>query len=216
MIDVIFKALTIGLVLAIIPGAAFFSIIHTSLSKGFRRAFFLAMGIATSDIFLIACCYLGVAKLLDDPLNNVLMGAIGGIILIIYGVFTFLKKEIDSKSKIEEITPRIEQKIITSNKNTLYFFKGFLFNITNPFVWILWLGITTSSSGYSHRQMLIFLIMILATVFSADCLKGYFASKIKKIMSQKILLIVNRIAGISLGVCGMVLIIRTIIELYFK
>jgi len=215
MIDVVFKALTIGLLLAIIPGAAFFSIIHTSLSKGFRRAFFLAAGIASSDIFLIACCYLGIAKLLAIPFFNILMGIIGGIILILYGVFTFLKKEINSEAKIEEITPRIEQKIMTSNKNILYFFKGFLFNVTNPFVWILWLGIT-SNSGDTPRNQLFFLVFILATVFSADCLKGYFASKIKKIMSQKFLLIVNKIAGISLGVCGMVMIVRTLMELYCK
>ena len=215
MIDVIFKALTIGLLLAIVPGAAFFSIIHTSLSKGFRRAFFLATGIATSDIFLIVCCYLGIAKLLAYDFFNILMGVVGGIILVIYGVFTFLKKEIDPESKIEEITPRIEQKIVTSNKNILYFLKGFLFNVTNPFVWILWLGITSSSGGDFHYQIL-FLVLILAAVFSADCLKGYFASKIKKIMSQKFLLLVNKIAGLSLGICGIVLIIRTIIELYFK
>ena len=62
MIDVIFKALAIGLSLAIIPGAAFFSIIHTSLSKGFRRAFFLATGIASILNFFVLNKYVFTRK----------------------------------------------------------------------------------------------------------------------------------------------------------
>lgn len=211
LIEAILKALPIGLFLTIVPGAAFFSIIQTSLSKGFKTALFLAMGIATSDICLIALCYLGVAKLLAIPSFNVIMGIIGGIILISYGVYVFLTKEVKSVSNVENITP---QHIHTKNSQILYYFKGFLFNITNPFVWILWLGVT-SSSGNRPEIQIIFLLVILGTMFSADCLKAYFASKIKQIMSANFIRIINKIAGIALVICGIVLIIRTIAELYF-
>jgi threonine/homoserine/homoserine lactone efflux protein len=46
-------------------------------------------------------------------------------------------------------------------------------------------------------------------VFSTDLLKSFFANRITTFLSPKVLLIINKVAGIILIFCAVVLFIRT-------
>ena len=92
MIDTFLEGAALGLIVSITIGPAFFAIIQTGIHRGFSAGFLMALGIAASDVVLIGICYLGAARLFDNPGNKLYIGLIGGILLIIFGVFTFTRK----------------------------------------------------------------------------------------------------------------------------
>ena len=54
-----------GIVLAFLVGPVFFTILQTSIERGFRSGFFVAMGVSLSDAFYISISYLGVYQFFD-------------------------------------------------------------------------------------------------------------------------------------------------------
>ena len=48
-----------GLVLACLIGPVFFTLLQTSIERGFWSGFFVAIGVSLSDAIYIALCYLG-------------------------------------------------------------------------------------------------------------------------------------------------------------
>ncbi len=212
MLSVLLKAIPIGLLLSIMPGAAFFSVIQTSISRGFRAGLFLAFGISLSDIFLVALCLFGIAGLMENnETAQLVMGIVGGIILIAFGGYTFLNMKSDLNPQLPKSILLKEgsngDEINDENYRIKYLAKGFALNVSNPFVWLLWLGIVPYSGTILKEQSL-FLIFILITVFSMDMLKSYFAGKIKQILTPEVIFLINRIVGLVIACLGVFLIIR--------
>lgn len=211
MLAVLLKAIPIGLLLSIMPGAAFFSVIQTSISRGFRAGLFLAFGISLSDIFLVALSLFGIAGLMENnETAQLVMGIVGGVILIVFGGYTFLnmKSDLNPQSKTLLLKEGSNGDDINGEKNGMkYLAKGFALNVSNPFVWLLWLGIVPYSGAVLKEQML-FLIFILITVFSMDMLKSYFAGKIKQILTPEVIFLINRIVGLVIACLGVFLIVR--------
>jgi threonine/homoserine/homoserine lactone efflux protein len=217
LLSVLLKALPIGLILSFAPGAAFFSVIQTSISRGFKSGFFLALGISLSDTFLVILCLLGLGGIMENnETAQLIMGIIGGAVLILFGGYTLFNKKSDlnpvynqslklKKEKIEQI---IENK--SENNRFKYIMKGFIINVTNPFVWILWLSIVPNT-GTIFRERALVLLVILATILSADIIKSFFAGKIKKVLTPLVIFYINRIVGLIVAVLGIALIIRVFV-----
>jgi len=109
------------------------------------------------------------------------------------------------KEKIEQI---IENK--SENNRFKYIMKGFIINVTNPFVWILWLSIVPNT-GTIFRERALVLLVILATILSADIIKSFFAGKIKKVLTPLVIFYINRIVGLIVAILGIALIIRVFV-----
>lgn len=58
MFHPLLEGIVIGFTIAILTGPAFFSLIQTSIHRGFRSGLFLAGGIFLSDASLLMLCYL--------------------------------------------------------------------------------------------------------------------------------------------------------------
>lgn len=217
MLSILLKALPIGLILSVAPGAAFFSVMQTSISRGFRAGFFLALGISLSDLFLVILCLLGLGSIMENNETvQLVMGIVGGTVLILFGSYTVFNKKSDlnpvynqslklKKEKLEQI---IESK---SEKNVFKFLmKGFVINITNPFVWILWLSIVPNT-GTIFKERALVLLSILCTILSMDIIKSFFAGKIKRILTPHLIFRINRFVGFIVAILGIVLIIRAFV-----
>jgi threonine/homoserine/homoserine lactone efflux protein len=212
MIHIFLEGVALGLLIAITFGPAFFTIIQTGIDKGFKSAFYTALGILLCDFFLISVCYLGLTSLFEKLENNIWIGLVGGIILIIYGTYTFLKKpEILKRRSAKYKTPELNQ------KHFKYVIKGFFLNIANPFIYIFWVAAVSfvsqqAEEGKSLNYAIIFFSGTLITIFGTDLLKSFVGNKIKKYLRPRIQLWINRIVGIILIVSGIVLIVRVYIE----
>jgi threonine/homoserine/homoserine lactone efflux protein len=203
MINALFEGIILGITLALLIGPTFFALIQTSIKNGFKSGIALAVGISLSDLVCVILAYLGASQLFDNPKNKIIMGIIGGIILIIFGMVNiFQRKPVEEK----EITIQAVNFPLTA-------VKGFFINILNPFVIIFWVGsvaIVSSKYGSPFKNMIAFFSGTLFTAFGTDVLKALIALKIKKLLNPVLLTTVNRLAGIILIVFGISLIYRVI------
>ena len=178
-----------------------FSLIQTSLNNGFKSGAYFAMGIFTSDAFLIAFTYFGFASLIQEPRAKMIMTLLGGVIMIIFGTYTFLKKNTTS-AKSRTVNPTMKNSFLK------YYSKGFLFNIVNPGVWFFWLIPVGIATGYDSTRLAVFFLgVMLLTIFSFDLLKAVIAYKLKDILTEKVIFAINKVIGIILIVFGVYLIV---------
>ncbi len=206
------QAIPVGLAISVAPGAAFLGIIQTSLNNGFKSGILFALGIALSDIILISLCLWGTAGIMQNEMAKLLFSILGGIILIVYGLITFFNRK-------RQVKTRRQEEVLNNDRSNnwglfKYPAKGFAFNITNPFVWILWLGIAPYSGPSIHNQI-IFFACILLTIFCIDMLKSFFAGKLKKAITHEVAFIINRIVGVVFCALGIFMIIRMLVSLYW-
>ena len=213
------EGVIIGLSLALIMGfgPSFFTLIQTSISRGFKSAMFLDLGIILNDIFIVALMMMTNVQFNINDRENVIYGGIAaGIILIIFGIYTFLL----SPEKIMHISENNNQKINNMNEKFVdkpkwYIFltKGFVINIFNPFVWIFWVTcVATASSNFSGNKysMIIFFLGVFATVLFFDILKAAGAYSLKRFFTEKMMKIMNQIIGIILIIFGLYIAARVI------
>lgn len=213
------EGVIIGLSLALIMGfgPSFFTLIQTSISRGFKSAMLLDLGIILNDIFIVALMMMTNVQFNINNRENVIYGGIAaGIILIIFGIYTFLL----SPEKIMHISESNNQKINSMNEKFIdkpkwYIFltKGFVINIFNPFVWIFWVTcVATASSNFSGNKysMIIFFLGVFATVLFFDILKAAGAYSLKRFFTEKMMKIMNQIIGIILIIFGLFIAVRVI------
>ena len=213
------EGVIIGLSLALIMGfgPSFFTLIQTSISRGFKSAMFLDLGIILNDIFIVALMMMTNVQFNINDRENVIYGGIAaGIILIIFGIYTFLL----SPEKIMHISESNNQKINNMNEKFIdkpkwYIFltKGFVINIFNPFVWIFWVTcVATASSNFGGNKysMIIFFLGVFATVLFFDILKAAGAYSLKRFFTEKMMKIMNQIIGVILIIFGLYIAVRVI------
>ena len=189
--DVILKGLGFGIILAFAIGPVFFSLIQTSVERGFIAGFVMALGISISDISFVLFSYLGFSKLISLPEYKYYFGIIGGVILIVLGVYTFLKKK------------SYKQKTFIKNPRSIVraLVKGFVMNTVSPFVLIFWLGVmgfATVDMGFHDVDLKIFFGTILLSVLTTDITKAYLANKLGLLIKPGIIKIMNILVGIIL------------------
>jgi threonine/homoserine/homoserine lactone efflux protein len=206
MSGILFQGILLGFTISILMGPAFFTLIQTSIHRGFKSGFFLALGIFMSDITLVTLCVLGLSQILSDEHNKFYFGIIGGIILIIFGIFTFTRK-LSSFSNNNDDSDIRKPGIIT------FILKGYFLNIANPVLIIFWVGVVSGViSGADKGQLLYHVITFftgaLLTILLLDMMKCFIANKIKSYLNPKVLVIINHTIGVLLVIFGIALILR--------
>ncbi len=204
-----FEGTILGLSLAFLFGfgPAFFALIQTGIYRGFLPGVHLAFGIFLNEIIVLALSVFGAASLMKYIADFKTIGIIGGAVLVVIGIFTYIRKT-SIRNDNED------QEVITPHP-MIYIGKGFILNALNPFVWIFWISIVVSvTAQYSADtyKLIMFFSGALAVVLITDIIKTFAASQFKRIVTDKFLLLINRIAGIAISLFGMFLIIRAIFD----
>ena len=178
MIENIFVAISLGIILAFTIGPVFFILIETSITKGMRSALAFDFGAISGDIFFITLAYWGTSKLANYIEDNPNLFIYGGIIIIIYGVFSYFKERKDYRLN----PPQARITVIKEGNYFTFFYKGFFLNIINIGVFFYWLAtIATFSSrpGNTSMRTLIFLATILLTYLLTDIVKILIAKRLR-------------------------------------
>lgn len=205
MFTLINQAIVIIVILTFSFGPAFFSLINTGIKYGYKPGSLLAIGIVSSDFFLclIVCLFVhfGAVNLLQSEKAQSFSAIIGGIILIVFGAFYFKKHVTKSETNVTIV--------YEAPHPFLIMLKGFLLNLFNPTVWLLWLANVTAISkslDYSLVKMAIFFSIVLSAVLLVELSKVSLANKIKHLLTDKLMTAINYITGTVLIVFGLVLI----------
>jgi threonine/homoserine/homoserine lactone efflux protein len=208
MLHSFFQGLLFGLPFVFVVGPALFAILQTSVSKGFYSGMQLAIGISLSDLSLMMLCYFGMVQYIKNDTFQIILGFVGTVFLAFYGIYMFNKKTVPSKTKVKEIKLKINWIGVFSEVA-----KGFFLNLMNPFLWVLWFGIVSSNTGNrASAEAVLFILGIVSMIFCTDMLKSFFANRLTTLLSDKVILMVNKVAGIILMICSLVLCIRTCIS----
>ncbi|MCF6342719.1 MAG: LysE family translocator [Bacteroidales bacterium] len=207
--SVLFEGMVLGFSLAFLFGfgPAFFSLIQTGIHRGFWAGALLAFGIFLNDAAIIVLSLLGLAQVFTGNENYHFLGIAGGIVLIVFGWFTFMKKtgsEAGTEQENNSPTDPLSQIV-----------KGFLLNVANPFVWLFWIGISVGILARfrgNSGDMVLFFSATLGVVFFTDLAKTFAASQLKKFVTGKLLVLINKIAGAALIGFGIYLITRAVLN----
>lgn len=187
-------------------GPAFFAEIQTGIHRGFYKGFILALGVFLNDLAVVALSLIGAHVIMNTMHRFQILGVAGGTVLILFGIATY-------RNKIE-LTGEDEDININEPHVLMYMLKGFLLNIANPFVWLFWptvvLGVATPFMN-TTEDMVLFFSGTLSMFLLVDTTKVFLASRIKNYITDKILHLINKVAGVGLFVFGIVLVIRSIV-----
>jgi threonine/homoserine/homoserine lactone efflux protein len=200
LIPAILKGLALGLMLSISVGPVIFSILKQSINNGHKGGFAFIIGVAFSDITLVALSNL-FTGLFEDLLEyKTAIGMGGSILLIVLGVYvTFFKKIAVNEAGIQIIKMRKRDYL-------KIFLAGYFMNSLNPSVIGFWLLTSTSLLVESFNYRIVVFATCLMLVASLDVVKVMLAGRIRQKLTPHNIHIINRISGMILIGFGVALI----------
>jgi threonine/homoserine/homoserine lactone efflux protein len=185
-------------------GPVFFILLETSILKGFRAAIVFDLGVILGDIVFIGIAYLGSYRLIQSLKDKPALFIFGGILMLAYGIISFISLRKEKKVDTKEI----DKEIIRKNYLSL-FIKGFFLNIINIGVLGFWLAIIISIGPKLDMQtsrMVTFFSAVIITYLLTDCVKILLAKQLKNKMTPTNIFKIKKGISIVLMVFGMVLI----------
>ena len=204
MINDILSGIPWGIFLSFMIGPVFFILLETSILKGFRAALVFDLGVVLGDVFFIAVAYLGSYRLIQSLQDKTALFIFGGIIMLAYGVISFLSLRKEKKVN----TTEIDKEIIKKNYFSL-FIKGFLLNVINIGVLGFWMAVIISVGpklDMQNSRMFTFFTAVIVTYLLVDCIKILLAKQLKSKMTPTNILKIKKGISIVLMVFGLVLI----------
>ncbi|TDO22052.1 LysE family translocator [Pedobacter duraquae] len=205
MFEAILQGIGAGILFSFLTGPVFFSMIKTSIEKGFKAGFSLAIGVIFSDIIFISATIFSSQFVNYNSKYNMYIGIIGGLFLLGVGLYYLINK-VKVNYEISE-TLKI--------KKRGYIIKGFLMCLLSPTTLMFWImvgGIVSVQLHYEMTEKVVFFVIAMATQLSVDAVKTYYAAKLRYKIKEKTIRNLNRIAG------GVIIIfaIRLFVEVALK
>lgn len=196
--DIILKGIIYGIFLAFLIGPVFFTILQTSIERGFSCGVLVAIGVSLSDAFYITITYLGLSQIVDNPDLKIYLGYVGGAILLLFGLYYLVVKS----RKLSGYNPQQ----VRARSPFRYIAKGFIINGLSPMVLVFWvgtLGVATTEFGYNTTgKVTLFFSAIVATVFATDVLKAKLADKLRMVLTPQFIRILNIALGVIMIIFG--------------
>ena len=208
MINDILAGIPWGIFLSFMIGPVFFILLETSISKGFRAAMVFDLGVIIGDLVFISIPYFGSYCLITSLKDEPSLFIFGGIVMLAYGIISFIKLRNTEKSP-EEI---LQDEILKKNYGSL-FMKGFFLNIINIGVLGFWLAVIISVGPKMDMQtsrMLTFFTSVILSYLLIDCIKIVLAKKLKSKMTPSNIHKIKKGIAVVLMIFGIVLIAQGI------
>lgn len=207
MADGLIYAALYGFLLAFALGPVFFTLMETSITKGFKAGLFFDLGAMFADIVFILIAYYSTSKILDRVKDDPALLIFGGVVLVAYGVISYVRT---TKSFVKIVREHYAVKV-KKNLGGL-FLKGFLLNFVNFGVLAGWIGtiIMANALTTSENGVFLFLLTVLSTFFLTDLLKITLAKKLKNKMTPRFIIRTKKWVSILIVCFGVLLLIEGI------
>jgi len=207
MFEAILLGIGAGIISSFLTGPVFFAMIKTSIERGFKAGFSLAVGVIISDIVLIALVLFG-SQFFDYKANfDKYVGLIGGVFLLAVGVYYLVSK----------ITVNYDSSTLKKVSKRGYVLKGFLMCILTPstlMFWIIVSGIISVKLNNMLNEKLVCFFIAMATQLSIDGAKSFYSSKLRYKIKEDSLKKLNKIAGVIIVFFAIWLMYKTYIQFY--
>lgn len=207
MNHLIYEGCVYGLVLSLMTGPIFFSLLDASLKHGFRGGLMLAAGFWCSDTMLIYIAWTQLSwlnKWFTDPKTATILSIIGGCILILVSILGLWRS-----AQIMLVGEGVKLKTAWGG----LLFRGFMINTFNPFTFFLWPGLVAKvvSNGATHAdEALYYFLPLMGTIMAFDLLKISLSAQISRWLSPFKIMWASRCMSIILLIAGLVIIYRSL------
>lgn len=196
--DIILKGIVSGFILAMLIGPVFFTLLQTSIERGFSSGVLVAIGISLSDAFYILLTFLGLSHFMDSPDSKIYFAYVGGFILFLFGIYHLFIK---SRRLLAS-----DPALVKARNPVRYILKGFVINGLSPMVFLFWVGtvgFATTELGYDTTpEATIYFGSIVVTVFATDLLKAKLADKLRLVLTPRFVRLLNIVLGVMLVIFG--------------
>ncbi|MFT4061571.1 MAG: LysE family transporter [Edaphocola sp.] len=200
--EAIVKGVLLGLFMAISVGPTLFAIIRYSMHHSYKAGIAFVLGVSFGDMLYVALANIATNWL--DFLENhqKTVGYIGSSLFMVMGLIGLL-------AKYKPKRPRQGAPLPISKR--LYFKiwgTGFLMNALNPAVILLWVGSAISVAGSHIGERALFFGVCLAVVLGFDILKVFLADKIRKQLTLRRIMYLNKISAFFILGFGVLLFLK--------
>ena len=205
MFEGLWYAALYGFLLAFAVGPIFFTLIETSITKGFKAGLFFDLGAIFADVIFIFIAYFSTSKILENLRNEPGLIVFGGAVLVSYGIISYVRT---AKSFIK--IAREHYAVDTKKNLPGLFVKGFLLNFVNFGVLAGWIGtiILANALTSSEKGVLAFLATVMGTFFLTDIAKIILAKNLKSKMTPRVVYKAKKWVSISIIVFGGLLLVQ--------
>lgn len=219
IIDALWQGIVTGFWLSLSFGPIFFLLLQTSIQKGIRQAIALDIGVFLSDFFYIVIAFFGASMVLAK--YDIWIGIIGGGVLVVFGIAPFFNKPAKPiPENLEAIDPDVLAPVSARGAMIVerlhlpkLIVKGFVVNLFNPSVLIIWFGAAAWAFKTFEGKTLpviFYFAVTLVTYFGIDILKIYLALRLKHFINPQAMAIVHKISGLVIMVFGVYLIMNSL------
>lgn len=209
MIQDIFMAIPLGILLAFLIGPVFFIVIETAITKGFRAAMIFDLGVVTADFIFIAIAGFSSYRLITAIKDQPAIYIFGGLIMITYGIISYIKLH----KKHKELTESEEDITLESVKNEYLrlYFKGIFLNFINVGVLGFWFLIFITFGPLLELKtprLIIFFSSVIIVYLLVDIIKIILSKKLKNKLTPINILKIKKITSLLLIVFGLVIMLQ--------
>lgn len=204
MLNDIISAIPLGFFLSFMIGPVFFVLLETSVVKGFKAAIIFDLGVVLADIIFILIAYFSSYRLIESIKDDPALFIFGGLVMLTYGIISFVKNRKESKKGIDEE----EATGLEKNNYVSLFIKGFFLNFINIGVLGFWLAILITIGPQLElkaSRMITFFSTLIATYFITDIFKILLAKQLRNKLNPKNILIIKKFISIVLIISGIFL-----------
>ena len=205
MFDDILAAIPFGFILAFTIGPVFFVLLETSATKGFKSALIFDCGVMLADVLFIVIAFYSTNRLLEKVKDDPGFLIFGGVLLVTYGIISFIKT---SKS-FREIVREYHKVEIKKGYGKL-FLKGFLLNFINIGVLLGWVAFIVLGNSLTESKdgVVVFLSTILIVYFLVDLVKIAIAKKLKNKLTPRLIFKTKKIIALVILGFGVLLLVQ--------
>jgi L-lysine exporter family protein LysE/ArgO len=191
-VSVFLSYVLLGLSLAAPIGPVNAAQLDKGIKNGFWHSWLVGVGAFVADGIYMLAVYIGVVNFLDTSFMQTFLWLFGSFVLIYTGVESIVKA-----------SPTISH--LNRGPEPLYksFWSGFFISISNPLTILFWLGIYGSvlaraAATSDHQQLIIYSLAIFLGLFIWDITMAAVSSGFKKILTNKLIVLISYLSGFSL------------------
>ncbi|MEL4457351.1 LysE family translocator [Lutimonas vermicola] len=202
MINEYINAVLLGFGLAFMVGPVFFTLIETSITKGFRAALTFDLGVVLADAMFITISYFGSVTILQKIQDDPRIFMIGGFVLVCYGLYTIFYQ------KTKKIVTDKDLVVVESNNYPGLFLKGFFLNTINFGMLAFWLAVVIAVSSnfqVDSGKVFNYFAVVIITFLLTDVVKILAAKQLKEKLTPVVLRKIRHVLGIFFIVFGIIL-----------
>ena len=204
--EMIIKGLLIGIIASAPMGPVGILCIQRTLNKGRWEGFATGVGASLSDIIYAIITGFGlkfVIDIIEDPVIALWLKTIGGILLFLFGIYTFMSK------------PKETTKVVKRNKGTLLqnFLTGFAVTISNPLIIFLFVATFAMFTFIIVENFIAQIIGYLFIVIGALLwwyVLTWLVDKVRNNYNMRFIFIINRSIGIGMMLGAVLMILSTV------